>query len=70
MSHSKVLRAVAERDERITSYEYDPSNDMGVHWLHLVYPYVVRGDGGSVHESTVKDCLDVLRTEVVLGIDT
>ena len=58
---SKRLEQVAKDHPKVDSYEFDPGNDMGAHWLHLKYPWVT-DDGGSVHESTVKRCLEVLAT--------
>jgi hypothetical protein len=57
--YSKVLETIAKDHEKVDSYEFDPDNDFGAHWLHLKYPWVT-DDGGSVHERTVKDCLEVL----------
>ena len=59
MNKSKILEQIAESNRRVISYEYDPENDMGIHWLHLRYPFTSDGTG-SIHESTVKDCLDKL----------
>jgi hypothetical protein len=58
--YSKQLARLAKADERIDSYEYDPGNDSGAHWLHLRWPWTT-DDGGSVHEYTVADCLSELR---------
>lgn len=57
---SKILANVAATDGRVVSYEYDPDNDAGIHWLHLRYPLTSDG-AGAIHERTVKDCLESLR---------
>lgn len=57
--YSKQLARLAEKDDRIAEYEYDPGNDCGAHWLHLKFPYLCH-DGGAIHEYTVKECLDKL----------
>ena len=62
MGRSKILARIARNDERIAEYEYDPDNDAGQHWLHLNYPWAT--PDGSVHESTVTDCLASLRGAV------
>jgi hypothetical protein len=53
----KTLDRLADEDDRIADYEYDPGNDCGVHWLHLEWPWVDSDSCGSIHERTVKDCL-------------
>ena len=57
MPYSKTLDRIARTDDRVDSYEYDPSNDMGAHWLHLAWPWVDQDGTGSIHEQTVKNAL-------------
>lgn len=58
---SKRLQQIADADPRIDEYEFDPSNDMGAHWLHLAYPLVAPHGGGSIHEDSVAACLAELK---------
>lgn len=58
MPKSRTLTKLAQKDDRISEYEYDPGNDCGEHWLHLVHPWVDADGCGSIHEYTVRDCLD------------
>ena len=61
MPKSKQLAMLAEKDDRIYSYEYEPENEFGEHWLHLVHP--LRCDAGaSIHERTVRECVEQLTT--------
>jgi len=56
---SKTLAKIAKTDPRIREYEFDKGNDCGEHWLHLVWPWE-DASCGSIHEYTVKDCLERL----------
>lgn len=60
MRPSKTLSRLAEQDDRVAEYEYNPANDFGAHWVHLIWPWV-SDDGGSVHEKTVSDCLEQMK---------
>jgi len=61
MPMSKQLAMLAEKDMRICSYEYDPGNEFGEHWLHLHYPMLCDTDA-SIHERTVRECVEQLAT--------
>ena len=57
---SQKLSEIAKEDARVEFYEFEPENEeFGVHWLHLHDPWATKY--GSIHERTVRECLDSLR---------
>lgn len=64
--YSSILRKLADEDERVDSYEFDPDNDQGCHWLHLANGWINAESGThSIHENSVSDTRLVLRQAVV-----
>lgn len=58
---SLVLQRLAANHPYVESYEFEPENEeFGCHWLHLKEGYLSTLDTHSIHECTVRECLDEL----------
>ena len=62
-SQVHMLQKIAELDNRIQEYEYEPCNDEAKHWLHLK-PGWACGilERHSIHEATARECVLFLQS--------